>query len=280
MRHQSLALGLILALPTVIAIAKPNAILFPIVSSREMIWNAIATDQDRIFVAGPRWTGGKGPAVAVFDRKGHPQPYPNNAWNSWTPGADAGRAFVSVNALHRDDHGGLWVIDTGAPSFGGDAVPGGAKAIRIKLATNRVDRIYPLGPQVVLSGSYIDDIRFHGDHAYLTDAGRPGLIVLDLTTGARSPDHCGWQGRDGAGRLAAARQQRSPRSVPRRTLALLWAARRPMVEDRDPVARRSLDRARGAGNKSRAVDGPAADRRHRDGRERRPLFQRPCRNQS
>jgi hypothetical protein len=95
-----------LALPTVIAIAKPNAILFPIVSSRDMIWNAIATDQDRIFVAGPRWTGGKGPAVAVFDRKGHPQPYPNNAWNSWTPGADTTRAFVSVNALHRDDRGG------------------------------------------------------------------------------------------------------------------------------------------------------------------------------
>jgi hypothetical protein len=35
----------------------------------------------------------------------------------------------------------------------------------------------------VLSGSYIDDIGFHGDHAYLTDAGRPGLIVLDLATG-------------------------------------------------------------------------------------------------
>jgi sugar lactone lactonase YvrE len=187
MRQQSLALGALgalMALQTLVAIAKPNAILFPILSSREMIWNAVVTDQDRIFVAGPRWTGGQGPAVAVFDRKGHPQPYPNKAWNSWTPGADVGRAFVSVNALHRDDHGGLWVIDTGAPNFGGDAVPGGAKAIRFFLATNRVDRIYPLGPQVVLSGSYIDDIRFHGDHAYLTDAGRPGLLVLDLKTAA------------------------------------------------------------------------------------------------
>jgi len=183
LRHQSLIVGVILALQTALAMAKPNAILIQIVSSREMIWNAVATDRDRIFVAGPRWAGGKGPAVALIDHKGHPQPYPNQAWNSWTPGADAGRAFVSVNALHRDDHGGLWVIDTGVPNFGGDAVPGGAKAIRFNLATDRVDRIYPLSPQVVLSGSYVDDIRFHGARAYLTDAGRPGLIVIHLRSG-------------------------------------------------------------------------------------------------
>jgi len=46
-----------------------------------------------------------------------------------------------------------------------------------------VERIYPLGPDVVRPGSYVDDIRFHGNHAYLTDAGRPGLIVLDLKSG-------------------------------------------------------------------------------------------------
>ena len=30
--------------------------------------------------------------------------------------------------------------------------------------------------------SFVDDIRFNGDHAYLTDAGQPGLIVVDLKT--------------------------------------------------------------------------------------------------
>jgi sugar lactone lactonase YvrE len=31
--------------------------------------------------------------------------------------------------------------------------------------------------------SYIDDIRFNGDTVYITDAGAPGLIVLDPATG-------------------------------------------------------------------------------------------------
>jgi Major royal jelly protein len=188
MRSQSLALclvlGALIALQTAFVMAKPDAVLIPVVSSREIAWNAVVTDENRIFVAGPRWADGTGPAVAVFDRKGYAHPYPSAAWNGWKPGADTIKTFVSVNALHRDDHGGLWVIDTGAPNFGSDAVPAGAKAVRFNLATNRLDRIYPLGPQVVLSGSYIDDIRFHGDHAYLTDAGRPGLLVLDLKTGA------------------------------------------------------------------------------------------------
>lgn len=45
-------------------------------------------------------------------------------------------------------------------------------------------RIYSFASDVALPGSYIDDVRLNGRHAYLTDAGRPGLIVLDLETGA------------------------------------------------------------------------------------------------
>jgi hypothetical protein len=67
---------------------------------------------------------------------------------------------TNVNAIHRGDHGGLWVIDTGAPDFGGDPLPGAAKAVRIDLSSNKVDRICPFGPSVALPGSYVDDIRF------------------------------------------------------------------------------------------------------------------------
>jgi sugar lactone lactonase YvrE len=148
-----------------------------------MIWNAVAVDGQRIFVSGPRWAGAKGPAVALINASGVLTPYPDSDWNSWKPGADASKAFVNVNALHRDAHGNLWVIDTGAPAFGGDPLPGGAKAVRIDLKTNRVERVYPLGPTIAKPGSYVDDIRFNGNHAYLTDAGRPGLIVLDLKSG-------------------------------------------------------------------------------------------------
>lgn len=152
-------------------------------TSRDMIWNAVAVDNGRVFVAGPRWTGSRGPALGLLGRDGQPQPFPDAAWNAWRPGADNAHAFVNVNAIHLDGRGSLWVIDTGSPQFGGDPLPHGAKAVQIDLRSNRVVRTIEFGPAVALPGSYVDDIRFNGSHAYLTDAGRPGLIVLDLASG-------------------------------------------------------------------------------------------------
>jgi sugar lactone lactonase YvrE len=151
--------------------------------SDTMIWNAVAVDGGRIFVAGPRWTGSRGPALALIGRDGKPAPYPDAAWNGWRAGADNAHAFVNVNAIHLDGRGSLWVVDTGSPEFGGDPLPGGAKAVQIDLASNRVVRTIFFGAEVALPGSYVDDIRFNGRHAYLTDAGKPGLIVVDLETG-------------------------------------------------------------------------------------------------
>jgi len=151
--------------------------------SASMIWNAVAVDDDRIFVAGPRWTGGTGPSLAVVHGDRTPTAYPNEDWNAWRPGADAWHRFVSINAIRSDSRGGLWVVDTGAPTFGADPLPGGAKVVRIRLATSEVDEIHHFSPAVALPGSYIDDIRFHGERAYLTDAGRGALIVLDLRSG-------------------------------------------------------------------------------------------------
>ncbi|MFK3741183.1 L-dopachrome tautomerase-related protein [Massilia sp. TN1-12] len=152
-------------------------------SSDTMIWNAVAVDGKRVFVAGPRWTGSQGPALGLIGKDGKPVPYPDAAWNGWKEGGDNGRAFVNVNAIHLDGRGSLWVIDTGSPQFGGDPLPGGAKAVQIDLKSNRVVRTIAFGPDVALPGSYVDDIRFNGRHAYLTDAGKPGLIVVDLDTG-------------------------------------------------------------------------------------------------
>ncbi|MBY3165670.1 hypothetical protein HFO65_34465 [Rhizobium laguerreae] len=151
--------------------------------TNNMIWNAVAIDGARIFVAGPRWTGVNGPAVAILENGKYLRPFPSAGWNDWKPGGDPAQTFVNVNALHRDQQGNLWVIDTGAPTFGGDPLPNGAKAVRINLSSNDVDRVYHFGPLAALAGSYVDDIRIHGDVAYLTDAGRPGIIILDLITG-------------------------------------------------------------------------------------------------
>lgn len=170
-----------LAVHTVLAHPAPG--LAVAAESTEMIWNAVAVDRGRVFVAGPRWTGSKGPALALISEQGDPQPYPDAAWNSWQPGAATAGAFVNINAIHLDRNGCLWVVDTGSPDFGRDPLPGGAKLVKIDLATNRVTRVYPLGPDIAKPGSYVDDIRFKGEIGYLTDAGRPGLIVLDTLTG-------------------------------------------------------------------------------------------------
>ncbi|WP_249211412.1 major royal jelly family protein [Gluconobacter cerinus] len=148
-----------------------------------MDWNAVAFAGGHVFVSGPRWTGFSGPAVGLLTKSRAIKAFPDADWNGWQPGRDATHQFVSVNALHVAPDGALWVVDTGTPSFGGPPVPGGAKLVRVDPATGHVLRIYPLGPENAQIGSYIDDIRFNGMHAYLTDAGKAALIVLDVETG-------------------------------------------------------------------------------------------------
>lgn len=188
------------AVPGTPAYAVERPALVRVAQSRAMIWNAVAVDGDRIFVAGPRWTGSGGPQLGLIDGRGKPQPFPDKGWNDWQPGRSNETGFVNINAIHRDSAGGLWVVDTGSPEFGGDPLPGAAKLVRISLASGKVDRVLLLGPKLALAGSYIDDVRFNGDHAYLTDAGRPGLIVFDLRSGEGRrvlDDHPAATARDG-----------------------------------------------------------------------------------
>lgn len=174
---------LLSALPTPASAASSSLTLAA--ESRSVIWNGVAVTGDEVFVSGPRWTGSTGPSVARLDQKGDLVPYPDVAWNDWREGEDASRAFVDVNSIHLDGKGSLWAVDTGSPVFGGNALPGGAKLVQIDLTTGKVARVVHLDSDVVLPGSYVDDVRFHGDFTYSTDAGRPGIIVVNLKTGAR-----------------------------------------------------------------------------------------------
>lgn len=153
------------------------------VQSPDQIWNAVAHFKNRTYVAGPRWTGGNGPQLTVINVQGHRTAYPDQAWNGWKPGQDARETFVNINAL-RLEGATLWVVDTGAAEFGGNPLPGGgAKLVAIDLVENRVVRSYPFSAEVAQPGSYIDDVRFQGNHAFLTDAGNAGIIVVDLLSG-------------------------------------------------------------------------------------------------
>ena len=74
------------------------------------------------------------------------------------------------------------VVGSGSPRIGGAQVPGGARLIAVDPDDDRVKRVYHLD-EAVPPGSYVDDVRFNGRVAYLSDAGAAGLIVLDLDSG-------------------------------------------------------------------------------------------------
>lgn len=150
--------------------------------SQEKIWNAVAHFEGQTYVSGPRWAADSGPQLSIVDTQGRRAAYPDPAWNAWAPTKDASQAFVNINAL-RLEKTTLWVVDTGAAEFGGDPIPNGAKLVAIDLTKKRVTRTYLFSAEVARPGSYIDDVRFQGNYAFLTDAGNAGIIVLDLLSG-------------------------------------------------------------------------------------------------
>ena len=141
----------------------------------------------RIFVNFPRWEQDVPISVAELHAGGQLTPYPNAEWNAWTDAKPLSTAdhFVCVQSVTIDPAGFLWALDPAAPgnSFN---LPGGPKAVKIDLASNRVVRTYPFDRTVCPQGSYLNDIRFSPDArtAYLTDSGVIGaLLVLDVATG-------------------------------------------------------------------------------------------------
>ena len=176
---------LLAAAGTALAVELPTARderLVPVYQTRR-VWNGVTTTRDgRTFVCYP---GADGPGVQAEEIRpdGSHQPFPNAEWNAWKPGADIAGAFVCVNALRvGPDGNSLWIVDAGSPGSNEPAVPGAGRIFQVDLKTNQVARVYPL-TEAARPKSYIDDIRFNGNTAYITDVGEPGLIVLDLPSG-------------------------------------------------------------------------------------------------
>lgn len=157
--------------------------LKPMIQSDSLVFNGFTRSKDgRAFSPFQRQAKGTGLELGEW-RDGQPVAFPDAAWNAWKPGDDPAKAFVAVNAIRIGPDGDLWVVDKGAPGMGEAPLPGGPKLVQIDLATNAVRRVYPL-QAATTDRSFIDDFRFNGRNVYLTDAGQPGLIVLDLDTGA------------------------------------------------------------------------------------------------
>lgn len=145
----------------------------------DRVCTGVTTLRGRVFLSYP---SADGPGVQVVEAlaDGRRDPYPDAGWNRVDRPPDG--SFVHVNGLRAGPDGRLWIVDSGAPQLGGQQVPGGARLIVLDLDGDQVQRVYHLD-EAVHPGSYVDDVRVNGPMAYLTDAGMPGLIVLDLDSG-------------------------------------------------------------------------------------------------
>ena len=141
----------------------------------------LTPDAKRIFMVIQVQTGQELPQFAEYVN-GALVPFPNAAFNQYAAGQDASNAFVHVNAARFGPDGTLWVVDVGHGIGEQNTVPHAAKLVGFDLATGAVTHVYYFDP-VIHENSFVDDVRFDGDYAYLTDAGRPGLIVVHLTDG-------------------------------------------------------------------------------------------------
>lgn len=149
------------------------------VLAEDRVCTGVTSLRGRIFLSYPS-ADGPGVQVAEALPDGRRNPYPDAAWNR--AGQSPDDAFVHVNGLRAGPDGRLWIVDSGAAQIGARQVPGAARLIVVDPHGDRVVRVYHLG-EAVHPTSYVDDVRFNGALAYLTDAGSPGLIVLDLESG-------------------------------------------------------------------------------------------------
>ena len=150
--------------------------------SSSLVINGPTTSPDgRLFTVAQPSQPGESPQVVEI-KDGKAIPYPDEHMNSWRLGMDGHQLFVGVNSLRFGQDGSLWAVDRGGPGIGKPLVPSGPKLVKIDVGTNKVERIYDLA-SMTRPWSFVDDVRFHGSIAYLTDAGSPGLIVLDLKSG-------------------------------------------------------------------------------------------------
>ena len=145
-------------------------------------------EDGRIFVNFPRWTEDTEVSVAEL-KDGRVRPYPDEGWNGWrnakkdevTPHDH----WVCVQSVVADQRGSLWVLDPAAPAQA-HLVAGGAKLVRIDLATDKVTQTIAFDEDAAPQGSYLNDVRFSNDGkvAYITDSGVQGaLLVVDIASG-------------------------------------------------------------------------------------------------
>lgn len=178
--HFTSALILILLPLLLHAQAEPVAVI-----KGQQLTGVTVSDTGRIFTNFPQWRQGVENAVMEIDTTGNDhKPYPNKNWNRWKPGENPDNdLFVAVQSVVAfKEH--LYVLDTRNPFFQG--VKGAPVIFVFNLNTDTLERSYELSENSFHHDSYINDLRIDPkrNKAYFTDSGHPGLVILDLESGA------------------------------------------------------------------------------------------------
>src|SRR5271166_675048 len=140
----------------------------------------------RIFVNFPKWGDPVEYTVAEV-KDGKTLPYPDAEINHYGDGDNPAEKLISVQSVVVDPSGTqLWILDTGSIGFG-PVKPKGGKLIAVDLNTNRITEKIVFPPDVALTNTYLNDVRFdlhrgRAGMAFITDSGANAIIVVDLAT--------------------------------------------------------------------------------------------------
>jgi len=149
------------------------------------LWTGVAVSQEgRIFVNFPRWSPEVDVSVVELLPTSEVKPYPDEEWNRWSPDLLPQEHFICVQSVYIDAENFLWILDPANPLLQG-VVEGGAKLLKVDLATGKMVQKIFFDNEIAPSSSYLNDIRVDVKHqfAYLTDSGLGAIIVVDLNSG-------------------------------------------------------------------------------------------------
>lgn len=153
--------------------------LTPAITLPNALTNGIAiAPGGRTFLVIAKQKGQDVPQLAEYSN-GQLKPYPDASWNQWKKGDDPSRAFVHANSVRFGPDGTLWVVDFGSTELGEPIVKHGPKLVAINISTGQVVNVVYFD-KLTKPQSALDDVRFNGQYAYLTDAGWPGIIVVHM----------------------------------------------------------------------------------------------------
>ncbi len=141
----------------------------------------------RVFVNFPKW-GDKVAHTVAEIKRGKEVAFPSAEFNTFEENK-AGERLVSVQSVVVDPADRLWILDTGRIEWG-PPKPNGPKLVCVDLRTDKVVNIILIPPDVALTDTYLNDVRFDlkkgkAGFAFITDSSgkNPGIIVVDLASG-------------------------------------------------------------------------------------------------